>query len=175
MPTLHLGVIDVPYSAESFKAPPKAKIGKAARYKLGAAKLLKASAPAPAAGSKTTGDVAEILEGKYHVFEVFFELHGQEIIDHYTEALVVSIQDALSGHNAPAPNFTEANGETRALFVKFIDGEEMNGIQPGVPTAAALAGVNHRRIHPYAKDNPPRPSFRDTGLYEAAMIAVVDA
>jgi len=38
---------------------------------------------------------------------------------------------------------------------------------PGIPTGAAEAGVNHRLLHPYAKDNPERPSFIDTGQYQA--------
>jgi hypothetical protein len=29
--------------------------------------------------------------------------------------------------------------------------------------------VNHRLARPYAKDNPQRPSFRDTGVYESSF------
>jgi hypothetical protein len=41
----------------------------------------------------------------------------------------------------------------------------------GVPTKAALKGINHRLRHPYRKSNPRRPSFVDTGLYVASFRA----
>ncbi len=63
--TLHLGVIDIPYSDASYTAAPKGrKIGRARRGKI--------TAPPPQSNHKTTGDVAEILEAKYHIMETFF-------------------------------------------------------------------------------------------------------
>jgi hypothetical protein len=69
----------------------------------------------------------------------------------------------------PTVNFTAAESAIKTEFNKFIDSKAMDGVQPGVPTAAALAGVNHRLKHPYAKGNPVRPSFKDTGLFEQSM------
>jgi len=42
---------------------------------------------------------------------------------------------------------------------------------PGVPTRAALMGVNSRLKKRRGKR---RPSFRDTGLYQASFMAWVD-
>ena len=107
---LHLGVLDVPYKQGSNSSP------------------------------ETTGDVAEILENRYHPIEIFYEEH--------------------------------ANIETR--FRHFLSQKEMDSLGvPGVPTKAALAGVSHRFKHPYAK-RAPRPSFIDTGLYEASFRAWVE-
>ena len=39
------------------------------------------------AKGKTTGDVAEILEAKYHPMEIFSEVHGEQIADHVAEAM----------------------------------------------------------------------------------------
>jgi hypothetical protein len=41
-------------------------------------------------------------------------------------------------------------------------------------SGAATAGVNHRKKKPYAKANPARPAFVDTGLYQSAFRAWVE-
>ncbi len=67
-----------------------------------------------------------------------------------------------------------ATEELGDAFRIFIDQKELDGVIPGVPTQAALRGVNHRLMRPYAKSNPVRPSFKDTGLYEASFRAWVE-
>jgi hypothetical protein len=58
----------------------------------------------------------------------------------------------------------------QAKFRDFINSGEAGRVGiPGTPTGAAQRGVNHRRKHPYRKSNPPRPSFRDTGMYVASF------
>jgi hypothetical protein len=129
----------------------------------------------------TTGDVAEILEDKYHVMEVFFELRRQDV----AAALERSIQGALDqlDMNVPVENinpFSGASGEIEAAFRHFLDSKEIESLGiPGVPTQAALDGVSHRFKNPRYKKTKggkkvkraPRPSFIDTGLYEASMKA----
>ena len=142
MPTLHLGVLDVPY----------------------------------ATAGTTTGEVATFLEDKYHVMEVFFEDVGAPAIG---AALEKSAQDAvdniLLGIAAPGISLTaKAEGEIVDAFRQFLTQQEMDGVVKGVPTRAALKGVNHRRKRPYAKGNPPRPSFIDTGTYESHFRAWVE-
>jgi len=143
MTTLHLGVMDQPYDNS-----------------LGA----------------TTGSVAEILEEKYHVMEVFFESR----IDDVTDALEKSIQGALDALDMGAPvenidPFGSATADIEAAFRHFLDSQEIERLGiPGVPTQAALDGVSHRFKKPKGKKGAkraPRPSFIDTGLYEASMKA----
>jgi len=124
-------------------------------------------------GNLTTGDLAEILEAKYHIYQTFYERHQSEIIGALERSLQDFLEDRLSGSPANAVSFAGGEAAIKALFSRFIDSEEMNGL-PGVPTAAARAGVSHRRKHPYAKRNPPRPSFRDTGEFEDAFRAWVE-
>lgn len=122
----------------------------------------------------STGDVAEILESRYHVMEHFWEAHGQEAADALTQAMADFFADRMAGSGANAPSFLAAEADIQTAFVKFIDSKEMDGLgYPGIPTKASLRGVNHRMKHPYAK-RPPRPSFRDTGLYEASFRAQVE-
>lgn len=146
MTTLHLGVIDQPY-----------------------------------ADGATTGDVAEILEDKYHVMEVFFESRINDV----TDALEKSIQGALDALDMGAPvenidPFGSATADIEAAFRHFLDSKEIESLGiPGVPTQAALDGVSHRFKNPRYKKTKggkkvkraPRPSFIDTGLYEASMKA----
>ena len=51
-------------------------------------------------------------------------------------------------------------------FKGFLDHEEH-----GIKTTAARRGVSHLLPRPYARSNPPRPSFIDTGLYRASFRA----
>lgn len=123
---------------------------------------------------KTTGDVAEILETKYGVMETFAELHGQEIADDLAAAAAGALGDLLVGAPVSHP-FAEAEGKIAKRFRDCLNARELDGKIVGVPTAASLAGVNHRLKRPYRKSNPVRPSFIDTGLYQASMRAKVSS
>jgi hypothetical protein len=84
------------------------------------------------------------------------------------------LQDLLSGA-PPSPHlFTDSESQLKTWFTRFIDSQAMDGLGVnGVPTQAALDGVNHRMADPY-KRRPPRPSFRDTGTFEDAFMAWID-
>lgn len=122
----------------------------------------------------TTGDVAEILEAKYHPMEIFYALHQQQIADDVAggvegvlETLMMTgkVQDlevALQG----------ACSKIDERFKDFLSNKEMESIGvPGVPTKAALAGKTSRKKR---KKGSPRPSFIDTGLYQASFKSWVD-
>jgi hypothetical protein len=157
---LHLGVIDVPYTVHV----PASQRRVAVRTKKGGKPKV---ITAPPSGAETTGDVATILEEKYAVMGTFLETVG---LDAVAAALEQSGKEALEALmlGAPAANLSlsaAAESEIEAAFRLFLDQKEMDG-RPGVPTAAALKGVNHRLAHPYAKGNAERPSFVDTGQYQ---------
>jgi hypothetical protein len=141
---LHLGCVDLPYANA-----PRAKGSKAST------------------GTQTTGDVAEWLEEEYHVMEVFYELHKEQIASSLERSVTVAFEGLLSGR-AVAP-FASAESKIASMFRKMLDSGELEGAAEG----AAQRGVNHRLKHPYAKRGP-RPSFIDTGLYQLSMRAWVD-
>ncbi len=149
MTTLNLGVIDVPYAN-----PPRA-----------------AGSPAKG-GTQTTGDVAEWLETKYHVMEVFFELHKDDIAKALENSLAGSLETLLMGGPATSSPASEAMSEIEEKFKRFLADREMEALGiPGVPTAAAKKGINHR----FKKTlTPGRPSFIDTGAYENSFKAFID-
>lgn len=160
---LILGVVDIPYTNSRSLPTPKA-IAKARK-----------KPPRPAVGSVstvTTGDVAEILEKKYHIMEVFVDRHEEQIGDILANSLAGELENVLMG--APPANdpFGGATSKIEAEFRAFLDRDEMaEASVPGVPTKAARMGVNHRLKK---KRGAPRPSFVDTGLYQASMAAWVE-
>jgi hypothetical protein len=157
MTTLHLGVIDLPYR----------HVGKGYR---GRGKNRK---PVKSVGAKSTFDIAEILEARYHVMEVFFQLHSDEIVQKLIDSYEGATESILMNQTLALDPSATAMDEIRVMFNKFLDMKEMDGTQPGVPTEASLRGVSHRFAHPYARRGA-RPSFIDTGLYESSFRAWVD-
>lgn len=156
MTTLHLGVIDQPYRTAGKR------------------------------GAVTTGDVAEFLEARYHIMELFFDMNRDVVermmADSYAHATATMITMQQHGGTGP-PSIdpqAEAMGDIKVKFNEFLDKEALAGIVPGVPTKAALAGVSHRFKRPYARrgrggrSRGRRPSFIDTGLYESSFIAWLD-
>ncbi len=109
--------------------------------------------------------------------EVFAEdVGGEAIGEALAHSVAGAIENLVSGAPATISPTGEAESEIESAFRHFIVQEEMAGLGvPGVPTAAALKGINHRLRHPYAKSNPRRPSFVDTGLMLANFKAWVDA
>ncbi|WP_321943139.1 hypothetical protein [Paraburkholderia tropica] len=164
---LVLGVIDVPYTDAD--APPR-KIPQAKSGKANHPLAKSADLDAPA----TTGGVAELLEHNYSVMGAFAKAHAQDI----ERAIIKSLEGQIVNLSLGAPvldsgaAFAEACESIAQDFRDFLDKSEIEqmGI-PGVPTQAAKDGVNHRLKNPYSKDNPRRPSFVDTGLYQTTMRA----
>lgn len=172
--TLHLGVVDIPYviavPAELRRVRTRARrMGKRNWVDQGAA-------TAPASGGQTTYDVATILEAKYHIMETFLEEVGANLLSAaFAHSAEVALESLLMGRPAAEISLTaEATSEIEAAFRDFLSLRMMDGRVPGVPTLAALKGINHRFKHPYAKKNPERPSFIDTGTYQASFRAWVD-
>ena len=150
---LHLGVIEIPYN----EPPPP---GKRRKKKV-------------VAGTQTTGDVAEILEAHYHIMEVFFETHQDEIAKDLEDGLAGTLESLAMGAPPSADPFGAAMSKLKERFSHFLESKEMDTLgYPGVPTKASLEGVSHRFKN--RRGMPGRPSFVDTGAYENAFQAWVD-
>lgn len=156
---LHLGVVDVAYVDAETPAASR--------------KRIKAGKP-PAANEMTTGDVAEILEAKYHVMQVFYELHKDDVAKDFEHSVAGALETVMLGGPPSADPFGDATGKIEERFRDFLTNREMERLgYQGVPTQAAIDGVNHRKKHPYSSKNKRRPSFVDTGLYQASFKAEV--
>ncbi|WP_158781590.1 hypothetical protein [Pantoea sp. BAV 3049] len=117
----------------------------------------------------TTGDVAERLEEKYQIMQTFFNRYGNEIADMMSNDLAAGLENMLAGAPPSKDPLAESMSRVHDLFVAFLDNSEMNGM-PGVPTRRALLGISKRFKN---KKGTPRPSFIDTGTYQAVMRAWV--
>lgn len=150
MPVLHLGVADVPYS----DAPQPDKSSKTATP------------------NETTGDVAERLEDKYHIMQIFYEQHKADIAKALEGSLAGALENLLMGGPSNVAAFGAATSQIETLFKKFLTDKEMDSLGfPGIPTKASLLGISHRFK---GKRGPPRPSFIDTGLYETSFKSWMD-
>lgn len=116
----------------------------------------------------TTHQVADDLEDRYQLFTNFYHEHEEEIIREVNEAITLQLINHIS-YGAP---FDESeiilSGVVKA-FSLFLEREEMAGLDvDGVPTLAALEGINSRlKIH----HGPRRPSFIDGGLFISSVTA----
>lgn len=158
---LHFGVIDIPYveAPTPKKAPKDPKRSARRPHKAHAKKY----------GNITTGDVATILEDRYGVMQAFYNAHQKDVVSAIENSLQGSIESLLMGGPPRLDAFGAGMSKIEDLFKQFISQGEIErmGIA-GVPTAAALRGVSHRFKQAY-KLRAPRPSFEDTGLYEASF------
>lgn len=118
----------------------------------------------------TTGDVAEWLENHYGVMQFFYSRHESEIAAALKDSVEGALESLLLGAPPSVNIFGAAVSQIEDIFRKFLDAKEMDG-QPGVPTAASLRGESKRFK---TKRGPPRPSFIDTGLYEADFVGWID-
>jgi hypothetical protein len=152
--TLHLGVIDLPYVD---RGASKGKKGK------------------KTAATKTTGEVAEILEEKYGVLDTFAFARLPDIAKALEDSIAGQLETMMMGGHPSGNPLSGAESSITMMMKNFISMQEIEhmGIE-GVPTQAAMNGVNHRLKHPYAKGNPRRPSFIDTSLYWSTLTAWFD-
>lgn len=164
MPTLNLGVNDIPYT--NGPIAPRRVVHRTYKGRE------KTFTVAPS-GQQTTGDVAEILEDKYNILETFSQVYQEEIADALAHSIAGAIENMFSGAPPVENPYIEAEAEITTGMKLFLDLQEMDGNGP-VPTKAALRGVNHRLAKPFAKDNPARPSFIDSGLMQANYKAWIE-
>jgi hypothetical protein len=159
------GVIDIPYSADASPAKTAKQVQSEKRN------AMRAALGVPEVNN-TTAEVGQMLEDKYHIMEHFWQAKGNAIVGEMEPALQVAFEDILSGGTPQSLDtvFLQVTGNVFTMFQNFIDLKEMDSLgYTGIPTMAAKKGVNHRLKHPYAKDNPERPSFKDTGVFMAAF------
>lgn len=156
MPTMHLGVTDIPYSWGQKKAGG-----------ISAAKAMQAAKRGTGTGGGvTTGDVAGYLEARYGVMAFYLQLRAREINAAVENSVLGALETMAMG--GPAGLGRALDSATQLMQEQFKDMlslRQLDGKIHGVPTLAAQRGVSHRFKRPYVR-RPSRPSFIDTGLYQ---------
>lgn len=129
----------------------------------------------------TSYGLGKILEEKYTLFSSYVEMHQKDIEHELSEALAGAFETFVAtGHVAKNP-FDAAGQELTLGLKKFIYQEELAGKVAGVPTQAALEGISTRTMSgktptkvrkgqkfKRVKTGVRRPSFIDTGIFEAS-------
>jgi len=118
----------------------------------------------------TTGDLAQILESKYDLFRGFYESNADQIADILARSIDSAMSDLLNTGHAPENPYADGCEEIAALFKSFLDtgaAEKIGMI--GVPTQAALKGINHRKSA--FQKGARRPSFEDTMMLRNSLLA----
>jgi hypothetical protein len=116
----------------------------------------------------TTHQVAEDLEEQYKLFTNFYYEHQEEILREIHETINLQLVNHIN-YGVPFDESVIILSEVVKAFSLFIEREEMAGLDVnGVPTLAALEGINSRlKIH----HGPRRPSFIDGGLFLSSFNA----
>lgn len=118
---------------------------------------------------KTSYDVAVILEEKYGLFSVYADQYAEVMAQHISEDVAGSMETFLMTGRFPAEPLPQAADAIGKDFQKFIYTREVESVGiPGVPTQAALMGVNKRLK---TKKGARRPSFIDSGILESSLKA----
>jgi hypothetical protein len=140
---LHLGVIDRPYENAS---------------------------PDGSTAATTTGEVAQWLENRYHIMEIFYHFHEQEIADKLAEGMGDALEAVMVGAPPSLNPTTEALSTEETVFKLWLALGEVEKVGiPGVPTLAAQNRQSLRLKLKKKLRGPARPSFIDTGLYQSSF------
>ena len=125
---------------------------------------------------ETTGKVANILENKYHVMEIFSIERHAKIETALTDAVAAAIDHVVMRKNSPISDiFFGATEQIAEQFRDFLDAGEVEKIMPITqPIAAAQMGVNSRKKAGVNAGNQARVAFVDTGLYRQSMRAWIE-
>jgi hypothetical protein len=123
-------------------------------------------------GAKTTSEVAEILENKYHPFTIFFEERKSKIGEWLAEAMADEIASIINGRPRSRDPYFPAMEKIEKEFRQFLDADEISKILPITQQiTAAQLGKNSRKKKGYNKNYEARPALIDTGLFQSAFRA----
>lgn len=124
-------------------------------------------------GGLTTFDVANFLEARYHVMEVFYQVHQADVAASLEDSLQGAVENLMLGGPTQQNPFGTAENKIKDAFDVFITNKEMESLgYPGVPTKASIQRRSARFKSKKAKKE--RPSFVDTGLYLNSFASWVD-
>lgn len=118
----------------------------------------------------TTFEVATTLEEEYGLFSHFWAQHQDAIIQEAGTAVAHQLINQIRYGASGGGDLLLGNSIRE--FNIFLEQEEMAGLGvAGVPTQAALDGVNSRlKKH----SGPRRPSFIDGGLFKTSFTAWIE-
>ena len=122
--------------------------------------------------NKTTGEVAEVLEKKYHIMETFFDTYSQPVADDLANEMAARLERLMAGDQRLASPLAGIGVRIEARFREFLWSYQAEAVGiPGTPTQWALEGRTNRRGAPRTGR---RQSFVDTKAYKDNFRAWVE-
>ena len=107
-----------------------------------------------------TGDVAEILESKFHVMQIFADQNSDKIAEFIEDGVAGALENILAGAPSSLDVFGSSMSNIEDRFNEFIDNEE-HGIQTKAKSAPK-AGARKKRQY---RQVTHKTTFVDSGLY----------
>jgi hypothetical protein len=169
MANITLGFLNLPYMRENIQSPITAARIERRRIREGGKRKYYSR-------TRTTEQVSGYLENKYHILDMFWKKHEDDIEQLVSDIYEERLQQVMEGKlRIPEDNFARlarpAVPKIERMFRSFLDNREMDGMVSGVPVKAAIKGKKSALIH----RKPGRQSFINTGLYRAAFRATVES
>lgn len=120
-------------------------------------------------GSDTTGDVAEWLENKFGVMQIFADDNQAKIAAYLEDGLAGAMESVLAGAPENFDVFGSAMNKIKARFSDFIDLEES-----GVVTKAKQAPKSGPRKKRQYRKVDAKTTFVESGGYRNSFMAWVE-
>ena len=123
----------------------------------------------------TTGSVANYLEERYGVMQMFYDRYADQINNDITQRLLDALESNLSNpFDAPIDDITKT-------FHSYLETREVEQDNNKLPSQRAIDGYKSRMKNPtHMKKGkklvkrPRRESLIDTGVYMNSFVAWVD-
>lgn len=122
-------------------------------------------------GATTTYQVAKILEDKYDVMGVFYEIHGKQIVEDVAQKYTNLVTDLIEGNSAPLKQKRWMLPKVDSAFRDYLANDEWQQETGNVIKAAAEGKTSRKKKKTYGT---ARPAFIDTGLYSRSFKAWIE-
>lgn len=122
-------------------------------------------------GTKTTAQVARILESKYHVMETFYELHAESI----QKALADAVGGAVTSMMVDGvPRFDLKISKIKQAFTNYLDSGEWERVSGQYIAAAHNRHMIHHNDGSKEQSRRSNRAFIRTGMYLQTFLAWLD-
>lgn len=120
---------------------------------------------------KNTGEVAEILEGKFHVMQIFADKNLDKIAGYIEDGIAGALESVAAGAPENFNVFGSAMENITDRFHEYIDNEEHGILTKEKKYGTQKAGARKKRQYRKATN---KTTFVDSGLYRNNFVAWVN-
>lgn len=122
-------------------------------------------------GATTTYEVAKILEEKYDVMNVFYKIHGKQIVEDIAQKYTQFATNLIEGNSTALKQKRWMLPKVDSAFRDYLANDEWQQETGNVIKAAAEGKTSRKKKKTYGT---ARPAFIDTGLYSRSFKAWIE-